>query len=72
MGHIAKTIKEKPMETYILRIYRHSADQPEQVTGISEHVETGEKQRFENFQQLNEIIIDSVLKPEQRKKKLCP
>jgi len=47
------------METYIIRIYRRLVNRPKQIIGVSEHVETGEKNRFENFQQLSRIILDS-------------
>ena len=52
------------METYILRIYRRSADRPEQIVGVSEHVETGERKRFQNVYQLSQILLDS--EPEYR------
>jgi hypothetical protein len=45
------------METYIIRIYRRSADESESIVGILECVETGEKKQFVNCKQLNEIII---------------
>ena len=47
------------METYIIRIYRRLADRPEQIIGVSEQVETGKKNKFESFQQLGSIILDS-------------
>jgi hypothetical protein len=47
------------METYIIRIYRRLVNRPKQIIGVSEHVETGEKNRFENFQQLSGIILNS-------------
>ena len=47
------------METYIIRIYRRLVNRPEQIIGVSEHVETGEKNQFDNFQQLSGIILDS-------------
>ena len=56
------------METYIIRIYRRLVNQPEQITGVSEYVETGEKNRFENFQQLSGIILDSKSSIRQHKK----
>ena len=56
------------METYIVRIYRRLADRPEQTIGVSEHVETGEKNQFENFQQLSRIILNSESNINQHKK----
>ena len=50
------------METYILRIYRRLTGPSEEIVGVSERVETGETRRFENLQQLNGIILDSVSK----------
>ena len=47
------------METYIIRVYRRSADSPEEITGISEHVESGKKRRFKTVQQLCAIILDA-------------
>jgi hypothetical protein len=47
------------METYIIRIYRRLVNRPEQIIGVSEHVETGEKNQFKNFQQLSSIILAS-------------
>jgi len=56
------------MDTIILRIYRRSAERPGDIIGVSEHVETGEKKRFENIQQLSGIILHSQSEPQQRKK----
>jgi hypothetical protein len=56
------------METYIIRIYRRLANRPEQIVGVSEHVETGEKNRFENFQQLSGIILNSESSIRQHKR----
>jgi len=47
------------METYIIRIYRRLVDQPEQIVGVSEHVETGKKSKFDSFQQLGRILLES-------------
>ena len=56
------------METYIIRIYRRLVDRPKQIIGVSEHVETGEKNKFENFQQLRDILLDSESNIRQYKK----
>jgi hypothetical protein len=55
------------METFIIRIYHRLIDKPENIVGITEHVETGEKQAFKDLQKLNEIIINP--KSEQKKYK---
>jgi hypothetical protein len=47
------------METYIIRIYRRRDDSPEAVVGVSEHVETGEKEGFRSLTQLNRILLRS-------------
>lgn len=45
------------MDTYILRIYKRSESRPDEVVGLSEHVETGKQDRFENIRQLSGIIV---------------
>ena len=56
------------METYIIRIYRRLVNRPEQIIGVSEHVETGEKNKFENFQHLSGILLDSESNIRQHKR----
>ena len=56
------------MDTYLIRIYRRLANRPEQIIGVSEHVETGEKNKFENFQQLSGILLDSESSIRQHKR----
>ena len=60
------------METFIVRIYYRLIGKPENIVGITEHVETGEKKRFENCQQLNGIILQtgSTLKKHKRRNNL--
>ena len=50
------------METFIIRIYRRLTGKPEDVVGITEHVESGEKNRFENIHQLIKMILESKFK----------
>jgi predicted Abi (CAAX) family protease len=47
----------KTLETYIIRIYRRIIGRPEEITGVSEHVETGDRRSFGNMQQLSDIIL---------------
>jgi hypothetical protein len=56
------------METYIIRIYRRLVDRPEQIIGVSEQVETGKKSKFESFQQLGKILLNSESNINQPKK----
>ena len=44
------------MDTYIVRIFRRSGQNPEEIVGTSEHVETGEKQVFKDMKKLSGII----------------
>ena len=60
------------MDTYIIHIYRRSKNSPEQIIGISEHVETGEKNRFENLHQLGGFIINQKFKRKKQKKPNSP
>ena len=60
--------KELFLETFIIRIYRRLIAQPEQILGVSEHVETGRIDRFENIDQLNGLLLDSTLNQQQGKK----
>jgi hypothetical protein len=53
------------METYIIRIYRWSPGGAEPIVGIAEHVETGEKIRFINYQELNGILTRPQSTPAQ-------
>ena len=56
------------MGPYIIHIYRRLANRPEQIIGVSEHVKTGEKNKFENFQQLSGILLASESHIRQHKK----
>lgn len=46
------------MDTYIIRIYRRRNGRPQQVVGVSEHVETGSRKSFQNMHQLNCILLN--------------
>lgn len=46
------------METFVVRIYRHSFGQPDEIVGLIEHVKTGKKSRFENTEELSSIICN--------------
>jgi hypothetical protein len=46
------------METFIVRIYRRLFGKPDNIVGLTEHVESGKKSRFENMEELREIIME--------------
>ena len=45
------------MDHYILRIYRRGESSPEDITGIADEVETGEKKVFRSCEELIRILI---------------
>jgi hypothetical protein len=49
------------METYILRIYRRDACQPDSVVGLLERVETGEIRAFRTLKALTRILATSAV-----------
>ena len=60
------------METFIIRIYHRLIDKPENIVGITEHVETGEKQAFKDLKNLCEIINDPKSGQKKHKKGRSP
>jgi len=53
------------MESYLIRIYRRSKDDPDYIVGIVEEINMEEKHSFKNLSELIEIIT----KPKRRKHK---
>jgi hypothetical protein len=52
------------MDSYLARIYRRSKDDPDEIVGIIEEIDTGKKHSFKNVSELNTIIT----KPARRKR----
>ena len=49
------------MESYVIRIYRRHATEPEQVVGLVEHPENGVVERFNGITELVNILLSSPL-----------
>jgi len=56
------------MENYIVRIYRHGKDNPNQLMGIVEKVGEEGKKAFTHFEELKEILNVSAPALKQKKK----
>jgi hypothetical protein len=57
------------MESYVIRIYRRGEDNPDDVVGIIESVETGGKQAFKNMNELVRILRVPNRKSSPKRKK---
>ncbi len=51
-----------PMDSYLIRIYRRSPDEPEKIVGIIEEISTGHKRSFKDLSELCNAV--AAPKPE--------
>ena len=58
------------MDTYIIRIFRRSEQDPEEIIGTTEHIETGQKQGFKDLKNLCGIIAKPGPDPDKTETKL--
>jgi hypothetical protein len=54
------------MDSYLTRIYRRSKDDPDEIVGIIEEIDTGEKHSFKHVSELNAIITKPARKKRNR------
>ena len=47
----------RPMESYVIRVYRRHESDPEQVVGLVEHPENGNVERFSGVVELVNILL---------------
>jgi hypothetical protein len=57
------------MSSYLTRIYRRNKDNPDDIVGIVEDIDTGRKQPFKNLSELNKIIAGPAKKTRKQKHK---
>jgi hypothetical protein len=55
------------MDSYLTRIYRRSTDDPDEIVGIIEEIDTGKKHSFKNVSELSAIITKPARKKRNRK-----
>jgi len=61
------------MESFIIRIYRRKENEPRELVGISENVESQEKKYFKSFDELLPILSPSkCLKLAKKEQKSVP
>jgi hypothetical protein len=56
------------MESFIVRIYRQEKDNPENLVGTIEHVDTGSKKTFRRIKELWEILNNTEKKVKKNNK----
>ncbi|MBC2737790.1 MAG: hypothetical protein HF981_25755 [Desulfobacteraceae bacterium] len=59
------------MDSYLIRIYRRSPDEPENLVGVVENIDTGQQQPFNNLAGMCQAVSASRPHGEDPQRRLC-